>query len=214
MAGLKRRSLQAVEEHFPSLAFTCLTVQHSPPFAPEASVAAVLEACAHAPASSRVLAVNAGCCQTPKAISNALGNLLGLPDFTNASSVVPTASSDCQEVCRAISKGSSAARQQGVGSWMTASSEPAAHSTQRTLNFQFFNELAPELDQPVSRNSLAAYSARTSAQSVEALEEAGVFFQDAATCWIGPSVTIGMDCYIGPGVQIYGSTEVRCQAAS
>ena len=59
-----------------------------------------------------------------------------------------------------------------------------------------------------TRADLARMEAILKSALVERWMAAGVTFEDPATAWIGPEVTIGADTVIGPNVQLRGRTRI------
>jgi bifunctional UDP-N-acetylglucosamine pyrophosphorylase/glucosamine-1-phosphate N-acetyltransferase len=67
---------------------------------------------------------------------------------------------------------------------------------------------AEELAGVNTRAELARMEATLKTDAVERWMAAGVTFEDPATAWIGPDVTIGSDTVIGPNVQLRGRTRI------
>src|SRR5207244_5709398 len=59
-----------------------------------------------------------------------------------------------------------------------------------------------------TRADLARMEATLKAELVERWMAAGVTFEDPATAYVGPEVTIGPDTVVGPNVQLRGRTHI------
>ena len=57
-------------------------------------------------------------------------------------------------------------------------------------------------------SELARVNQILAARRLRKLEDSGVVFEDAATCWVDPSVTIATGAHIGPNVQLRGATTI------
>jgi len=82
----------------------------------------------------------------------------------------------------------------------------AARRGHRVLTVQAGS--AEELAGVNTRAELAHMEAKLRAESVERWMAAGVTFEDPATAYVGPEVTIGRDTVIGPNVQLRGGTRI------
>ena len=82
----------------------------------------------------------------------------------------------------------------------------AARSERRVHTVQTGS--AEELAGVNSRAELAHMEAKVRGETVERWMAAGVTFEDPATAYVGPEVTIGRDTVIGPNVQLRGRTRI------
>ena len=157
--------------------------------------------------------LNACSATSPKVANSLLSHFLSWESLPSDSRCVHLPQGDLDPTFATLQQATEHDRgDKGPGRWSVCSSPPRQGSRTRALDIYYSQEVELEPSSPVTRAGLASFAANLCANTVRSLEASGVFFQDARSCWIAPTVTIGMDSYIGPGVQIYGLTEVRAPA--
>ena len=207
-------ALQAVSDKFPELKCQYVHATHRTATAEVHSVAALLQACGRVSGDTSLFVMNACSATSPKVANNLLGHCLGWHALPHDSRHVRVPTGTLDPTFSALKEATEHDRNsQSPGRWSVCISKPCG-SAQRQLEVFYSNEVEYEPASPVSRAGLAAFAANLRANTVKAMEASGVFFQDACSCWVAPTITVGMDSYIGPGVQIYGLTEVCSAVAS
>ena len=206
-------ALQAVSNKFPELKCQYVQSTHGTATSEVHSVAALLQACGRMSRDTSLFVMNACSATSPKVANNLLGHCLGWHELPHDSRHVGVPMGPLDPTFAALKDATEHDRNsQSPGRWSVCISRPCGRAP-RALDVFYSNEVEYEPASPVSRGGLAAFAANLCANTVKALEASGVFFQDARSCWVAPTITVGMDSYIGPGVQIYGLTEV-CSAAA
>ena len=200
--------MQLVTDKFPDLQCHYVHTTHGTPTAELHSVAALLQACGRVSQDTSLFVFNACSATSPKVANNLLGYSLGWHQLPNDSRHVRVTVGRTDPTFSALKDATEHERNsQSPGRWSVCISKPCGGS-KRELDVFYSNEVEYEPASPVSRAGLAAFAANLCANTVKAMEASGVFFQEARSCWVAPTIIIGMDSYIGPGVQIYGLTEV------